>query len=115
MISSQLIKRCYFYLEKDEETLVDHLKDTKNDILDLFRKTSNDINKNKVLKSRERRIEKIITKNHGYSMKVPFGWNVAKDHIDFVWLRELDYNQEKTYLSINNRTKDNPISIKLKS
>lgn len=88
-------QKVLFLFGKTQEKLAENIAENKEQILALFEDRAMQINKKKVLKSREKKLEKVITKNHGYSIQVPYGWKMAKDHIDFVWFRELDLAYEK--------------------
>lgn len=64
-------------------------------ILNVFETQARKITKARILDSRSSGIEKNITDGHGYSIQIPYGWDLAADRPDFVWIRELDRQKEK--------------------
>ena len=75
--------------------LAKKLSQNRQPILNVFEKRAREITRGRVLKTRATDIEKVIKTNHGYSIQIPFGWDLAKDQLDFIWCRELDHNREK--------------------
>ena len=61
----------------------------------MFETQARKITKARILDSRATGIEKTITASHGYSIQVPYGWDLAQDRLDFVWIRELGSKMEK--------------------
>lgn len=84
----------YLYAE-NATRLARQLKENQDYLLSLFEDRTRSLMRDRVLKSREKGIERSIRENHGYSIQVPFGWDKAKDTKDFLWLRELGSNMEK--------------------
>ena len=61
----------------------------------MFEDQAMKITKARVLKGRSKKIEEILTTNHGYSIQIPYGWDLAQDRLDFIWCRELGLSMEK--------------------
>ncbi len=88
-------QRVVFVYAETAEQLARQLADNEQYLLSLFEDRTRELMRQRLLKSREKALEKQIRKNHGYSIQIPFGWDKAKDTKDFLWLRELGTNREK--------------------
>ncbi len=77
------------------EELANHIANNRAGILSLFEERALEITQKRILKSRSTNIEKIIKDHHGVDIKIPYGWDLAKDNIDFIWVRELGTQKEK--------------------
>lgn len=83
-----------FLFGQNEEQLISNIKDNRRRLVDLF---ANEVTKRvreDVLAKTQGQLMKAITEDHGYQVKVPFGWDLAKDIKDFVWLRKLEAQSE---------------------
>lgn len=83
----------YLY-SKNGEILADHINKNQDYLRDIFESVERDRIKKKIFGSREKEIEKTIRGDHGYNMKVPFGYEIAKNLPNFTWVRfiENDYD-----------------------
>ncbi len=79
---------------QSEEQLVEQLKDNKSSLVALFESAVRERTREKTLKKTKPEMMAAITENHGYSIQVPFGWDLAKDVKDFIWLRRLEADSE---------------------
>ncbi|MGB3464063.1 MAG: DUF4837 family protein, partial [Cyclobacteriaceae bacterium] len=53
--------------------------------------------KKRLFKSQEREIEKQLTDKHGYLIEIPYGYEVAKNVDNFVWIRQLGAGMNKNF------------------
>lgn len=88
-------QKTLYLFSKTEADLAKKIAKNREAILHLFESQAMRITKARILKSRAKNIEKVITKNHGYSIQIPYGWDLAQDRLDFVWCRELGLKMEK--------------------
>jgi len=88
-------QKVLYLFSKTEEELAQKIAKNSEAILGLFEGQARKITKSRLLKTRAKGIEKVVTENHGYSVQVPYGWDLAQDRLDFIWLRELDLDKEK--------------------
>lgn len=78
-----------------EELLIDKLKKNKSQLRNHFVKIENGRLAQKIFKKREKGIEKTLKDKHGFTMNIPFGYELAQSKADFVWIRLLDLEFEK--------------------
>lgn len=88
-------QKVLYLFSKTEEDLAKKIAANSQAILKLFEDQAMKITKSRLLKTRAKSIENILTKNHGYKIQIPYGWDLAQDVHDFVWCRELALSKEK--------------------
>jgi hypothetical protein len=88
-------QKVLYLFSSTEEELAAKIARNKVPILNVFETQARKITKARILSNRANAIEQTIIKNHGYAIQVPYGWDLAKDLPDFIWLRELDKQKEK--------------------
>jgi hypothetical protein len=88
-------QKIMYLFGQDEETLASNISENRDVLLRYFMDQTERLTRRRLFKSRERDIENVLTKHHGYSLKVPYGYELAKDLKDFVWLRELDGRNDR--------------------
>ncbi len=88
-------QRVLYLFSKNEEELAKKIADNREAILKLFEDQAMKFTKARILKSRSKGVENVIRKNHGYSIQIPYGWDLAQDRLDFIWCRELGLGMEK--------------------
>lgn len=79
---------------QDEEQLIEQIADNKSRLVELFESAVRERTREKVLTKTETDLMDAITEGHGYRISIPFGWDLAKDLKDFVWLRRLEAESE---------------------
>ncbi len=84
-----------YLFAQDEAQLIEHIKDNKGSLKELFASAVRERVREKSLKKLEKEIVASIEEKHGFHIDVPFGWDLAKDVKDFVWLRKLDADFEQ--------------------
>lgn len=88
-------QKVLYLFSKTEEELANKIAKNSKSILRMFEDQAMKITKARVLKGRSKKIEEILTTNHGYSIQIPYGWDLAQDRLDFIWCRELGLSMEK--------------------
>jgi hypothetical protein len=88
-------QKILYLFANSEADLADKISKNRGAILNVFETQARKITKARMLDTRSTGIEKTIRDGHGYSIQVPYGWDVGKDLPDFVWIRELDRQKEK--------------------
>lgn len=83
-----------FLFGQDEGQLVENIKDHKSQLVELFESAVRKRTRDKLFKTTKKQLMKAITEDHGYSIKIPFGYDLAKNLKDFVWLRKLEAESE---------------------
>lgn len=78
-----------------EDQLVAHLKRDKDVLRNYFLNIENQRISSALFKVREKQIEKTLRETHGFDFQVPYGYDLAKNQRDFVWVRLLDPEYEK--------------------
>ncbi|WP_422360836.1 DUF4837 family protein [Reichenbachiella sp.] len=78
-----------------EKQLIDHLKRDKELLRNYFLNIENKRISKAIFKVREKQIEKTLRETHGFDVQVPYGYDLAKNQRDFVWIRLLDPEYEK--------------------
>lgn len=83
------------YLFSDtEDLLIEKIQNNKDRLLAIFESAVRERTRKETLSKLERTLMKTITEDHGYSIQIPFGWDIAKNLKDFVWLRNLEAQSE---------------------
>lgn len=83
-----------FLFSQNEEILIQQLQQNKTRIQEYFEGIERTRIQDRMLKSRERDKEKAVSAKHPFSIKIPYGWDLAKNDENFVWLRFLESNRE---------------------
>jgi hypothetical protein len=78
-----------------EGQLVFHLEKNKSQLRNYFLAIEKKRLNAKLFKVRENQIEKSIKNKNDFSLKVPYGYDLARSDNDFIWLRQLDPEYEK--------------------
>lgn len=78
-----------------EKQLIAHLKRDKELLRNYFLTIENQRISKTIFKVREKQIEKRLRDTHGFDLQIPYGYDLAKNQRDFVWVRLLDPEYEK--------------------
>jgi hypothetical protein len=80
---------------KDQNQLIAHIRANREQLRNYFLS----IEKSRIAKSifakEEKAMAKVLKKDHGFSMRIPYGYDLAQNKKDFVWIRFLDPEYEK--------------------
>lgn len=81
---------------KDDESLISKLRENR----ELLRKHFEEIEAKRLqaelFKVHERDLEEVLAERHDFKMKIPYGYELAQDKGNFIWLRSLDLEVDKT-------------------
>lgn len=88
-------QKVLYLFANTSEDLAKKIGRNRETILNVFETQARKITKARILDTRATAIEKSITTKHGYTIQVPYGWDLAQDRPDFVWVRELGSKMEK--------------------
>ena len=80
---------------QSESQLAQKILDSKVQLRGRFAKLEKDRREKALFKVREKQIENRMADDHGFKFKVPYGYDLAKNMKDFVWVRLLDSEYEK--------------------
>lgn len=78
-----------------QSQLIAHLKRDKEVLRNYFLNIENERIAKTIFKVREKQIEKTLRETHGFDVQVPYGYDLAKNQRDFIWIRQLDTEIEK--------------------
>ena len=99
-------QKVLYLFANNEQDLANKIARNRGAILNVFETQARKITKARILDSRSTGIEKKIIDGHRYSIQVPYGWDLAADLPDFVWIRELDRQKEKNIFIYQERYTD---------
>ncbi|MFY0626060.1 MAG: DUF4837 family protein [Reichenbachiella sp.] len=80
---------------QNKNQLLSHLKQNKLRLRNYFLSKENARVAKNIFKVREKGIEKKLAETHGFKFNIPYGYDLAKDLRDFVWVRTIDPDFEK--------------------
>lgn len=83
-----------YLFSKTEEQLVKKIHENQEGLRQIFAEKVKERVRNGLLSNPQKDLTKQITANHGFEIQVPFGWDLAKDLKDFIWLRRLEADKE---------------------
>jgi hypothetical protein len=84
-----------FLFADTEKRLTEKINQNSDELREMFESIERKRLKNQLYAKRENQIEKAIAEKHDYSIKVPFGWDLAKNNEEFVWFRLLEADKEQ--------------------
>lgn len=90
----------------NEEALIENIKDHRSRLVELFESAVRERTREKVLKKTQKGLMKAVAEDHNYSIEIPFGWDLAKNLPDFVWLRRLETESELNIFIYNEPYED---------
>lgn len=81
---------------RDEAELITKIKKNSARLVDHFNlKERQRLEKGLLNASKTQGLASQLTKEHGFSIKIPFGYRLADNQKDFVWLRQINPNDDK--------------------
>jgi nitrate reductase NapAB chaperone NapD len=84
-----------FLFAKTEEQLIEKLDTHQDQLRELFESTARNRIQSRIYKQRETNLEKVIKEDHPFEIKVPYGWEQAKNLKTFYWMRFLESDKEQ--------------------
>lgn len=83
----------YLYAQ-DEEALAQKIGDNRAALKSLFASAVRERTRDEILAKPEKQAVGAIQETHDYSIQVPFGYDIAKNESDFLWIRKLNSQSE---------------------
>lgn len=74
---------------QNESLLAENLKENAAKIRSYFDEAESKRLKDELFAQNEEGIENTLQEKHGFTLKIPFGYKIAKNESNFVWLRQL--------------------------
>ncbi len=84
-----------YLFSQSEEILIKKLKQNKDQLVGIFENTALEHTKDKLFKSKETALMKALKEDFGFEISIPYGWELAKQSKNFVWLRKLEASSEQ--------------------
>ena len=84
-----------YLFSRDDETLLNHIKNNKELLRNYFEKKIIQSTSKKIFSKKQHNISRDLLDKFGYSISIPYAFNLAKSGSNFVWLREIDLEYEK--------------------
>jgi hypothetical protein len=84
-----------YLFSASEDQLIQKITANKNRLQEFFESVERERIRNKLFAERERQLEKAIAEDHEFQLNIPFGWDLAKNVPNFIWLRKLDADREQ--------------------
>ncbi len=94
---------------QDGPALAEKLKANQKRLQDFFESMAQQRIRSKLLKKREKALEKAITERQGVEIQIPFGWDVSKNLPNFSWVRFLEADKEMNVFIYQEPYKDQAI------
>ncbi len=85
-----------FLFSSSEEILANKINYNRSQIREFFESSVKEKIQKKLFAKTKKKLAQRIKENHGLEIKLPFGWDKAKDIKNFVWLRKLDTKTEQS-------------------
>ena len=80
---------------KDDETLISKIEENGSKILNYFNQIEKKRLEKTMFKGAEQNLVNVLIKDHEFSLKLPLGFELAKNTKEFVWMRVMDKEIEK--------------------
>lgn len=84
-----------YLFSNSEDQLIERLKSNQEQLRNYFEARALKTVRKELFKSRNKSAEKAIAEELDVSIKVPFGWEVAKQLPNFAWVRLMDVDKEQ--------------------
>ncbi len=81
----------------DQQTLVSNLQANREKIRAYFEKTERKRLQLALFKSENRALSSELKSKHEFSIRVPYGYELARNDDNFIWIRQMEYPEEKSF------------------
>ncbi len=81
---------------KDDETLIRKLRENGDILRQYFEDIESKRLQAELFKIQEKDLAEVLQDRHNFKIKIPYGYELAQDKGNFVWLRSLDLEIDKT-------------------
>lgn len=86
-----------YLFARDSRILANRINENAKAIRGIFEKEERERLKKRIFATRQKSVEKTLTGEHGYSIKVPFGYDLAVNLKNFTWVRQLGAQSHKNF------------------
>ena len=83
-----------YLFAQNEATLAQKIGDNRASLKSLFASAVRERTRDEILAKPEKSAVDAIKETHDYSIRVPFGYDIAKNERDFLWIRKLNSQSE---------------------
>lgn len=83
-----------YLFSQTEEQLIEKLKANQEQLVGLFEHTTLEAVKDKIFRSKESDLMAALKEDFGFDLTIPYGWELAKQRDNFVWIRMLENQSE---------------------
>ncbi len=83
-----------YLFSQNEKALAEKIGDNSESLKSLFASAVRERTREEVLAKTKKQSIAVIEEGHSFTIQVPFGWDVAKNLPDFVWMRRLEAQSE---------------------
>lgn len=82
---------------RTSELLANRIDENAEYIRSIFETEERERLKKRLYKGQQRDLEKKLTDKHGYSIEIPYGYEIAKNEDNFIWVRQLAAGMNKNF------------------
>lgn len=79
---------------QNEEQLLKNLQKNEDKLIDIFETRAMNRTRDKLMVQKAKNLMKAIQEDHSYSIDIPFGYDLSKNLLNFVWFRKLEAKSE---------------------
>lgn len=79
----------------NQEELIENIRKNRKLLRDHFGKLERERISNSIFAKEQKGITKSLVKDHQFSIKIPYGYNLVYNKENFVWIRQIDENVDK--------------------
>jgi len=98
-----------YLFSQSEELLIEKLKENRDHLVGIFENAAIENTKAKLFKSKENALMKALKEDFGFELSIPYGWELARQNKNFVWLRKLEASSEQDVFVHSERYTDQSI------
>ncbi len=84
-----------YLFSQTEDLLIQKLEQNRDQLIGIFENSAIENTKDKIFKSKEVALMRALKEDFGFELTVPYGWELAKQNKNFVWLRRLEADSEQ--------------------
>lgn len=79
-----------YLFSQTEDLLIKKMEENRDQLIGIFENSAIENTKDKLFKSKEIALMKALKEDFGFEISIPYGWDLAKQNKNFVWLRRLE-------------------------
>lgn len=86
-----------YLFARDSRMLADRITENGEYIRSIFENEERERLKKRLYATRQKDMESVLTKDHGYSIQIPYGYDLAANSENFTWIRQLGAQSNKNF------------------